>query len=187
MKFNVLFCLIITGMLISCSSTRNYAHENGVEILELNNYYDTLILEGRKWSDDAYLYSVDFAIGERRPWALSAGFYSSTKTQESLVVIIDPHMQISRQVIDHKREIPRGDPITHVNWKIGSQDALQRLLTENAKAIASIDNLCGSLRLGRVLNLATHPLVWRLTYYECATPDAYYAYLNPLTGEIIEP
>jgi hypothetical protein len=53
------------------------------------------MVEAQKWSADAYLYSVDFAIGEKKPWILSAEFYSPTRHEESLEVILDPNENIS--------------------------------------------------------------------------------------------
>jgi hypothetical protein len=96
-------------------------------------------------------------------------------------------MKISQRKLSHQYEIFLDDPILPVNWKIDSQDALRILLSENQNTIDSIDALCGSLKLSRVSILPNRPLVWWLTYYECGTPDAHYAYMDPLTGEIITP
>ncbi|MEJ5202296.1 MAG: hypothetical protein WHV66_08680 [Anaerolineales bacterium] len=184
MKTKILCCLLIVLLLIACTSPTT---RSSIEIPKLADYYETLMVEAQKWSADAYLYSVDFAVGEKKPWVLSAGFYSPTHDRESLEVILDLQMKISQRRFSHQYEILLDEPILPAQWEIDSQDALKILLSENQNTIDSIDVLCGSLKLSRVSILPNRPLVWWLTYYECGTTDAHYAYMDPLTGEIITP
>lgn len=92
MKIKILCCLLVILLLISCTSPTT---RGSIEIPKLADYYEILMVEAQKWSADAYLYSVDFAIGEKKPWILSAEFYSPTRHEESLEVILDPNENIS--------------------------------------------------------------------------------------------
>jgi len=187
MKLKTLCYLLGVLILISCSSNNESRQKSEIEILELKEYYASLMKEAQIWASDAYLYEVDIEIGAKKPWALSAGFYSPSKDYESFEVLLNLQNRYSSRVFSHQRKILQQEPILPSLWKIDSQEALNILLLENEDSINNITELCGSLKLDRRPTLPKRPLVWWLTYYECGSPAGNYSYLDPITGKIIVP
>ena len=169
----------------SCSSKDDFSINNNFGIPQLRYYYEPILKEAQIWSPDAYLVDVDIPIGVKRPWLLSAYFFSPTKSKESLEVLLDSEGKLSERKFSHVMEILQEDPILPSQWKIDSQDALDILVEENIDSINKITELCGSLTLSREAILENRPLVWGLTYYQCGLPTGNYSFLDPLTEKII--
>src|SRR5512147_1722358 len=110
MKPKLAYSLIIFLLLISCSPNTNNINVNEFEIPELIEYYDAIIKEAEKWSPDAYLYIVSIPFG-KRPWLLTAGFYSPTKDNESLEIQINLDGKIIQNRFLHEFGVVQEEPI----------------------------------------------------------------------------
>lgn len=180
--------LLLVLLFCSCSSSSQVPTSNpSFEIPELKEYYEPLMNEGLKWAPDASMYLIEIPIGWKS-WMLSANFYSPTKNDESLEVLLGLDGKFVSRRFRQERGVLQQDPILSTQWKIGSQEALNILLEENNKTIQTINEICGSLILGRGSTLPEHPLLWILYYNDCGSPlDTNHSYLDPIKGLIILP
>ena len=186
MKRKILYCLFSFIILTSCSLNQDSKDRFEFDIPKLKEYYDPLMKDAQKWSPDAYLYFVDIPFGERIPWLLSASFYSPTKNDESLQVILD----LQSKLVSRRFSLPdvlQKEPILLSQWEIDSQDALSILISYDTVSMDVITNLCGSLVLRRESTLPNRPLVWVLYYHECGWLFTEHLYLDPISGQVIEP
>ena len=186
MKTKIILSLLLILIFSSCSSSMPVrTSDPTIKIPELKEYYESLMDEGRKWSPDAYMYLVEIPIGWKT-WTLSAAFYSPSKNDESLQVLLEPDGQLTNQRFRQERGVLQQDPILSSQWQIGSQDALNILMNENIDTIQTYTEVCGSLILGRGSTLPDRPLLWILYYHDCRSPlDMYHSYLDPKSGIII--
>jgi hypothetical protein len=188
LKIAFLWCLFCIPVLISCSSNQQEQIQK-IDVPELKEYYVPLMKEAQKWSPDAYLDTVNIPIGPpgKKPFLLWADFNSVTKKKESFSATLDLQGKISGQVFSQESDVLQNEPILLSEWEVDSQEALDILMAENAEAIKTIRNLCGSLILNRGSLIAGKPLVWKFCPRECGSADGIIYYLNPITGEVISP
>jgi hypothetical protein len=185
MKLKIFVCLLMIQILSSCSAKSTPAPNITFDVPELNDYYQMLMEEAKAWSPDAYLHEVYISIGQKSS-VLEAEFYSSTEGNQSLSLSIDLNGKLSKQKYRYELGAPQQTPILPNEWKIGSQDALKKLIEENNASIQALSAVCGSLVLTRVTSLPDQPLLWILNYSDCSVLNYDHSYLDPITGIVIK-
>ncbi len=188
MKISGRYASIIISIIFILIGCTPVTHDTPVKIPSFRQYYPILLEEAQKWQPDAYLddariflfpKSYDFSM-------ISASFQSPSKDLESLSVDLYQDGAITSKVFTQEYPIYQHEPITEVDWKVDSQEALEYMLNQAGRKSADPDkDACGFIILERVLAVQDQPVIWSLTLWDCADV-VQHLYLDANSGEILD-
>jgi hypothetical protein len=172
--------------LAGCSRTAS----TPVTVQSLRESLPALVDAASLWRADAYLAGAQVALrdGYPGPRLIDAEFNSPTENDESLWVKLDKDGTVTTEVVPHTVAVIQIEPITNEDWALGSPEALESALDEEARRF--LEDLpeinCSFLSLERDARTAGSPVVWRLTLMDClGRSPVQHTILDAITGDVI--
>jgi len=187
----LIIIIVILSLVSSCNGEATHTPSIGsIEIIPLGETLPIFEKEAEIWKSDAYLIWVDIDIRPDYPEksiVSTAAFNSPSSEYESLLIYLMADDTVKQEIVEHEIPVYQQEPITHNDWEIDSQEALDLMLDQDGlDFIWNSDWQCSFLILERVLHNPDQPVVWRLTLMECLGDFVRHILLDPITGEILE-
>lgn len=181
-KVIIVHAAIIIALLASCNSAPPPATVETVNVLSLKEYYPKLLAEAQKWRSDAYLDYASISLYQKSSVVISSNFFSLTEDHQSIGVDLLRDGTLSSQYFTYKSIYPHR-VIEDEDWKIDSQEALNRMLDQDGINLLKSGNaVCSYINLTRLVSRDKQPLVWILMLSDCDGANSRKFYLDPITG-----
>ncbi len=175
--------------LSACSADSRSGIAEEVDIVSLRQWLPALEAKAREWRADAYLAraSIPVGIGDYSPWLISADFDSPAEEYEGLIVTLENDETISAKVVEGSVHIAKTAPITPLDWRLDSSEALKLALdAEGLRFLERNPVTCSFLELWRLPGSLEGPVTWRLMLSECEGQYFREITLDAATGTILQ-